>query len=89
MRTVILAIVAAGLFVTARRAEAYPQYQLSRDQTCSACHLSPAGEYLIFDRRAHAVYTYSKTAAAPKRSTRPCPREIPTTWSAWLDVMRC
>ena len=33
----------------------------------AACHLSPAGEYLIFDRRAHAVYTYSKSAAAPKR----------------------
>jgi len=33
----------------------------------AACHLSPTGEYLIFDRRAHAVYTYSKSAAAPKR----------------------
>ncbi|MBW8896022.1 MAG: hypothetical protein JF613_07560, partial [Acidobacteria bacterium] len=33
----------------------------------AACHLSPGDEYLIFDRRAHAVYTYSKSAAAAKR----------------------
>ena len=33
----------------------------------AACHLSPAGEYLIFDRRAHAVYTIARGAEAPKR----------------------
>jgi hypothetical protein len=33
----------------------------------AACHLSPAGEYLIFDRRAHAVYSFSNGAAGPKR----------------------
>ncbi len=33
----------------------------------AACHLSPSGEYLIFDRRAHAVYTIARGADAPKR----------------------
>ena len=33
----------------------------------SACQLSPSGDYLIFDRRAHAVYTVARGANAPKR----------------------
>jgi hypothetical protein len=33
----------------------------------AACTLSPPGDYLIFDRRAHAVYTLAKGAEAPKR----------------------
>lgn len=32
----------------------------------SACHVSPGGDYLIFDRRAHAVYTAAPGADAPK-----------------------
>ena len=32
-----------------------------------ACHMSPSGDYLIFDRRAHAVYTAVRGADAPKR----------------------
>jgi hypothetical protein len=47
MRTLILDVAVAGLFAAARRAEAYPQYQLSRDQTCAGCHLSPAGGGLL------------------------------------------
>ncbi len=34
---------------TASIAHAYPQYQLSRDQTCGSCHLSPAGGGLLND----------------------------------------
>lgn len=41
MRAVIFVIVA--LAVASGRADAYPQFQLSRDQTCSGCHISPAG----------------------------------------------
>lgn len=33
----------AALVLCAGRAAAYPQYQLSRDATCTGCHLSPAG----------------------------------------------
>jgi hypothetical protein len=35
----------------------------------SACHLSPEGDSLIFDRRAHAVY-----AAVPQRRSRSAER---------------
>jgi hypothetical protein len=45
MKTALLIIIAlAGL---ARVAEAYPQFQLVRDQTCTGCHLSPAGGGLL------------------------------------------
>ena len=33
----------------------------------TACHVSPAGDYLIFDRRAHAVYTFAPGADAPRK----------------------
>ena len=33
----------------------------------AACHVSPSGDYVIFDRRAHAVYTVTRGAEAPKR----------------------
>jgi hypothetical protein len=33
----------------------------------SACHVAPSGEYVIFDRRAHAVYTVARGASAPNR----------------------
>lgn len=32
----------------------------------SACHLSPEGDFLVFDRRAHAVYSAARGADAPK-----------------------
>jgi len=39
--TTIAVALAAVIAVTAfpGRAEAYPQFQLSRDQTCTGCHL--------------------------------------------------
>ena len=36
-------LIAALVLLGATRAYAYPQFQLSKDQTCSDCHLSPAG----------------------------------------------
>jgi hypothetical protein len=33
----------------------------------AACHLSPTGTYLVFDRRAHAVYTFASGDDAPKK----------------------
>jgi hypothetical protein len=50
MRTIpIIVLASAGLALAglARVAHAYPQYQLSRDQTCTSCHLSPAGGGLL------------------------------------------
>lgn len=45
MRTVAVAIVVVAAF--AHVAHAYPQFQLSKDQTCSGCHLSPSGGGLL------------------------------------------
>jgi hypothetical protein len=33
----------------------------------AACHSRPNGDYLVFDRRAHAVYTVGRGAATPTR----------------------
>jgi len=33
----------------------------------AACHVSAAGTYLVFDRRAHAVYTFTRGADAPQK----------------------
>lgn len=40
-------LVAFALCATAAVAHAYPQFQLSREQTCVSCHLSPTGGGLI------------------------------------------
>lgn len=44
MRALLVAIVLAG---TATTAAAYPQFQVSREQTCGSCHLSPDGGGLL------------------------------------------
>jgi hypothetical protein len=44
MRWLLAIVVAAAL---GHAAHAYPQYQLSRDATCTGCHLSPAGGGLL------------------------------------------
>lgn len=49
MTRAILGVVVVALLAVAapRRAHAYPQFQLDRDQTCTSCHLSPAGGGLL------------------------------------------
>ena len=52
----ILAVLA--VVATAGVAHAYPQYQLSREQTCASCHVSPVGGGLLdlgFGRRAERM----------------------------------
>src|SRR5690349_22962102 len=44
MRALVVGVVLAA---TAAVAHAYPQYQLGHEQTCSACHLNPAGGGLL------------------------------------------
>jgi hypothetical protein len=43
----VAAAALAVLAAFASRAHAYPQFQLSRDPTCTGCHLSPAGGGLL------------------------------------------
>jgi len=45
MRTLLFVVVA--VLAATRIARAYPQYQLSRDATCTGCHLSPSGGGLL------------------------------------------
>jgi hypothetical protein len=44
---VLVAACALACLAVARRADAYPQFQLSLDQTCSSCHISPSGGGLL------------------------------------------
>lgn len=56
----------AAVVLTSQRADAYPQFQLSRDQTCTACHLSPAGGGLLSENGynvAEAMSQYGTDAA--------------------------
>jgi hypothetical protein len=64
----VLSLLSIVVDVEERRATgSLPAHVAAAFDEMAACHLSPAGEYLIFDRRAHAVYTYSNGAAGPKR----------------------
>lgn len=42
-----------------------PAYAAGVFEEIAACHVTPAGTYLVFDRRAHAVYTFARGADAP------------------------
>jgi hypothetical protein len=46
MRSTLIILLVIG-FCAVRRAEAYPQYQLSHDVTCTSCHFSPDGGGLL------------------------------------------
>ncbi|MFN0250414.1 MAG: hypothetical protein ACKV2T_26275 [Kofleriaceae bacterium] len=67
MRAIILAIVAFGATALApERADAYPQYQLSHDQTCTGCHLSPSGGNLLNENGLAAKEAMSQLGTAPE-----------------------
>ncbi len=59
-------VVAVVLVVAAGSAEAYPQFQLSRDQTCSGCHISPAGGGLLSENGLMTAEAISKFGGAPE-----------------------
>ena len=60
------AIVIAAIALSATVAHAYPQYQLSRDETCSACHLSPAGGGLLSENGLAQAEVLSQWGTAPE-----------------------
>jgi hypothetical protein len=59
------AIVLAVL-VAARTAAAYPQFQLSKDQTCASCHISPSGGGLLNENGLTTSETLSQYGTAPE-----------------------
>lgn len=57
---------AATLAGGAGTAEAYPQFQLSRDQTCTGCHVSPAGGGLLNENGLTTAETISQWGTSPE-----------------------
>ena len=62
----ILGVAVVVLAVMNQRAQAYPQYQLSRDQTCTGCHLSPAGGGLLSENGYSVAEATSQLGTAPE-----------------------
>jgi hypothetical protein len=52
--------------IASPRAEAYPQFQLSHDQTCTSCHLSPAGGGLLNENGYGVASAISQFGTAPE-----------------------
>jgi len=61
-----IAVVTGIALAASRPAAAYPQYQLSRDQTCTGCHLSPAGGVLLTENGYSVAETFSQLGTAPE-----------------------
>jgi hypothetical protein len=62
MKMLVILVVA----VIADTAHAYPEFQLSRDQTCSSCHLSPAGGELLGENGLDTAEQISQWGGAPE-----------------------
>lgn len=60
-----LALALLVLAATAKLAHAYPQFQLSQDQTCSSCHISPAGGGLLNENGRAMIETFSTYGGNP------------------------
>ena len=59
-------LIAIVLVLATGRAHAYPQFQLSRDQTCSGCHLSPAGGGLLNENGMNTADSMSEFGTSPE-----------------------
>ncbi len=55
-----------GLLVWSGTADAYPQFQLAYDQTCTGCHLSPAGGNLLNENGLATAESMSQLGTAPE-----------------------
>lgn len=64
MKPFLLSVIA--LVVLTGVAQAYPQYQLVRDQTCTGCHLSPAGGNLLSENGYAVAESKSQFGMAPE-----------------------
>jgi len=71
---VALATIAATLGVTAGTARGYPQFQMSRDQTCTGCHVSPAGGGLLTENGLTTAEAISQWGTAPELFYNKIPR---------------
>src|SRR5262245_50663216 len=65
-RCLAATVAAALLICIAGRAHAYPQFQMSRDKTCTGCHISPAGGGLLTENGLVTAETISQWGTAPE-----------------------
>lgn len=63
MKRLVIALVVLAAIRTAR---AYPQFQLVKDQTCTSCHLSPAGGGLLSENGLEQAESISQWGTAPE-----------------------
>ena len=63
MRALVVILALAGSVAVAH---AYPQYQLVRDQTCTGCHISPAGGNLLNENGLAIAEAKSHLGTAPE-----------------------
>jgi hypothetical protein len=67
MRSLIGIVLGGALMVVATpRAAAYPQFQLSRDQTCTNCHISPSGGGLLTENGYNVAEATSQFGTPPE-----------------------
>jgi hypothetical protein len=59
-------IIIGVLALAAGRADAYPQFQLVRDATCSGCHISPAGGGLLSENGTNTAEDISAFGTNPE-----------------------
>jgi len=78
MRNALLVV--SVVLATAGTAAAYPQFQLIKDQTCSSCHLSPAGGGLLSENGLNTAETISQWGTAPEFFYKKVP--LPS----WLEL---
>jgi hypothetical protein len=64
--SILASLVVATLVVFSGTAHAYPQFQMSRDQTCSGCHISPAGGGLLNENGLATAEGISQFGTAPE-----------------------
>jgi hypothetical protein len=64
VKVAVLTVVVLGAL--AGTAAAYPQFQLSRDQTCTGCHISPAGGTLLNENGLSTAETISQFGTSPE-----------------------
>jgi len=66
MKTILFVVALTATVVVGEVAEAYPQFQLSRDQTCTGCHISPAGGGLLNENGFTVAEATSQFGTAPE-----------------------
>jgi hypothetical protein len=63
---IVACAIVVGLGGLGGVAAAYPQFQLSRDKTCTGCHLSPAGGGLLSENGLGTAEAISQFGTAPE-----------------------